>query len=98
MGLWPFGKGPLQADKIPEPKPSKQQQQQQPGADPSNDTPYLPKPVSVFEFGPSTQVGSDFLRGVCSGDNPDAVQACTWSVDTLQGKPREKKPAYRIEF
>ena len=27
-----------------------------------------------------------------------SVQACTWSVDALQGKPREKKPVYRIEF
>jgi hypothetical protein len=93
MGWWPFSKGPLQADKLPEPKATKE-----PAAAPSSDTPYLPKPVSVFEFGSTVQVGTDFLRGVCSGDNPDAVQACTWSVEPLEGKPREKKPAYRIEF
>ena len=97
MGWWPFGKGPLQADKLPEPKAAAAK----PGAVSSNVEPpsgFLPKPVSVFEFGAPVAVGTEFLRGVCSGDNPDAVQACTWSVDALQGKPREKKPVYRIEF
>ncbi len=94
MGWWPFGKDPLQAEKIPEQKTAKQGDATQDAAL----APYLPKPVSVFEFGAPVQIGNAFLRGVCSGDNPDAVQACTWSVDTLQGKPREKKPVYRIEF
>jgi hypothetical protein len=57
-----------------------------------------PKPSSVFEFGPQIQVGADMMRGVCTGDDPDAIQACTWSIEPLQGKPKEKKHSYRIEF
>lgn len=58
----------------------------------------MPKPSSVFEFGTTVQVGADFMRGVCTGDDPDAIQACTWSVEPLQGKAKEKKHLYRIEF
>lgn len=58
----------------------------------------LPKPSSVFEFGQTVQVGADFMRGVCTGDDPDAIQACTWSIEQAQGKPKEKKHQYRIEF
>ncbi|KAL6748128.1 hypothetical protein V8C86DRAFT_1798740, partial [Haematococcus lacustris] len=64
----------------------------------SDALPTLPKPSSVFEFGPQTLVGMEFMRGICTGDDPDAIQACTWSIEPLQGKPKEKKHQYRIEF
>eukprot|EP00198_Chlamydomonas_reinhardtii_P007045 XP_001696381.1 predicted protein [Chlamydomonas reinhardtii] len=58
----------------------------------------MPRPSSVFEFGPMVQVGSDYMRGVCTGDNPDAIQACTWTIEEAQGKPKEKKHVFRVEF
>ncbi|GLC58799.1 hypothetical protein PLESTB_001402300 [Pleodorina starrii] len=58
----------------------------------------MPRPSSVFEFGPMVQVGSDYMRGVCTGDNPDAIQACTWTIEEAQGKPKEKKHLFRVEF
>ncbi|GIL47898.1 hypothetical protein Vafri_4517 [Volvox africanus] len=58
----------------------------------------MPRPSSVFEFGPLVQMGSDYMRGVCTGDNPDAIQACTWTIEEAQGKPKEKKHVFRVEF
>ncbi|KXZ45166.1 hypothetical protein GPECTOR_57g456 [Gonium pectorale] len=58
----------------------------------------MPRPSSVFEFGPMVQVGADYMRGVCTGDNPDAIQACTWTISQAEGKPKEKKHVYRVEF
>ncbi|GFR40629.1 hypothetical protein Agub_g1211 [Astrephomene gubernaculifera] len=58
----------------------------------------MPRPSSVFEFGPMVQVGSEIMRGVCTGDNPDAIQACTWTIEEAQGKPKEKKHVFRVEF
>lgn len=56
----------------------------------------LPNALSTFEFGPVVIPGGDVLRGVCTGENPNVIQACTWSLDKLEGAG--KKPAYRIEF
>ncbi|PNG99011.1 hypothetical protein TSOC_015218 [Tetrabaena socialis] len=73
----------------------------QPAADPYASDPVLaamPRPCSLFEFGPTVAVGSEYMRGVCSGDNPDAIQACTWTIEELAGKPKEKKHVYRVEF
>ncbi|GLI69614.1 hypothetical protein VaNZ11_014281 [Volvox africanus] len=58
----------------------------------------MPRPSSVFEFGTLVQVGSEYMRGVCTGDNPDAIQACTWTIEEAQGKPKEKKHVFRVEF
>ncbi|KAG2486211.1 hypothetical protein HYH03_015173 [Edaphochlamys debaryana] len=58
----------------------------------------MPRPSSVFEFGPTVSVGSDYMRGVCTGDNPDAIQACTWTIEEAQGKPKEKRHVFRVEF
>lgn len=72
-----------------------------PQPDPYSSDPVLsqmPRPLSVFEFGPMVQVGSDYMRGVCTGDNPDAIQACTWTIEEAQGKPKEKKHVFRVEF
>jgi hypothetical protein len=59
-----------------------------------------PKPSSVFEFGAPLQAGQLFMRGVCAGEDPDAIQACAWSVEPVpagkQGK--DKRHVYRIEF
>jgi hypothetical protein len=57
-----------------------------------------PRPVSIFEFGKPVAVGAERLVGMCAGDNPDAIQACAWTLEPLQGKPRERRPVYRIEF
>lgn len=59
-----------------------------------------PAPSSVFEFGPLVTVGQDVMRGVCTGDNPDAIHACSWSIEpaVAQGKARDKKHLYRVEF
>lgn len=54
---------------------------------------------SVFEFGPAAQPGQLYMRGVCIGDDPDAIQACSWSIEPVtQGKGRETNHLYRIEF
>lgn len=58
----------------------------------------LPRPTSIFEFGKPAPVSAEHLVGNCAGDNPDAIQACVWTMEPLQGKPREKRPMYRIEF
>lgn len=104
MGWWPFGsKGDIHAKKLPQ----EQQQQQQPEAqelhlkqqpDDSLLAANVPKPTSIFEFGTPVPVGSDVLRGMCAGADPDAIHACTWTVEQAQGRGREKKPLYRIEF
>ena len=103
MGWLPWSKGPLTAKKAPE---ETQQQEEKPPAPsvalqdklPEGLAVALPRPNSIFEFGPSVTAGSEYMRGMCAGDNPDAIQACTWTVEPLQGKQREKKPLYRIEF
>lgn len=58
----------------------------------------MPRPSSLFEFGPMVNLDQDFLRGVCTSENPDAIQACTWSLEQTEGKPKDKRHAYRIEF
>jgi hypothetical protein len=55
-----------------------------------------PKPSSIFEFGEGVAAGGDVLRGMCAGADPDAIHACTWSVEQAQG--RKKQPKYRVEF
>lgn len=108
MGWWPFNRAPLQASKLP------QEKQQQAAAEPPAGVGLLqgspaaeavgaaaaaiPRPTSIFEFGPSVAGGSDYLRGMCAGDNPDAIQACTWSMEQAPGRARDKRPLYRIEF
>jgi hypothetical protein len=51
--------------------------------------------VSVFEFGPTVSAGGSLLKGLCTGDNPDAIQACSWVVEKNQGG---KKLKYKVEF
>lgn len=70
-------------------------------ADPYASDPVLsqmPRPSSLFEFGPMVQVGQDYMRGVCTGDDPDAIQACTWTIEEAEGKAKDKKHLYRVEF
>lgn len=55
-------------------------------------------PTSVFEFGAMVPNGGEFLKGMCAGDDPDIIQACVWSIHPVEGKPKEKKPMYKIEF
>uniref|UniRef100_A0A383VKC3 Uncharacterized protein n=1 Tax=Tetradesmus obliquus TaxID=3088 RepID=A0A383VKC3_TETOB len=104
MGWWPFGS---KADGVSAKRlDSKQDSKQQP---PVQDLQLkqgdgdilaaaLPKPTSIFEFGEPVPVGSDILRGMCAGSDPDAIHACTWTIEPAQGKGREKKPKYRVEF
>lgn len=103
MGLFPWSKDGLTAKKAPEDKGAEERPPAPSVA--TQDKPLaeglagaLPRPSSIFEFGPSVSVGDDFMKGMCTGDNPDAIQACTWTVEQLQGKAKEKKPVYRIEF
>ncbi|KAF5833963.1 hypothetical protein DUNSADRAFT_9527 [Dunaliella salina] len=59
----------------------------------------MPRPSSVFEYGPTVSVGGEYMRGVCTGEDPDALQACTWSLEPVPGaRPKDKKHLYRIEF
>ncbi|MEW5307920.1 MAG: hypothetical protein WDW38_010569 [Sanguina aurantia] len=60
----------------------------------------MPRPSNLFEFGPLVNLDQDFLRGVCTSENPDAIQACTWSLERVERKvkPKGKRHAYRIEF
>jgi hypothetical protein len=103
MGWWPFGKqGDIHAKKLPEQKETKQQQQQleellkQTGQD--NELATQAKPTSIFEFGEPVQAGGDALKGMCAGADPDAIHACTWTVEQAQGRGRQKQPKYRVEF
>lgn len=54
--------------------------------------------VSTFEFGKQVQPGDEYLKGSCAGDNPDAIQACVWSIQTSGSSGRGKQPLYHIEF
>ncbi len=57
-----------------------------------------PRPTSIFEFGEPVPAGGDLLRGMCAGADPDAIHACTWTIEPAQGRGRGKKPRYRVEF
>jgi hypothetical protein len=110
MGWWPFGsgKGDIKASKLP----GQQQQQhaqdakqleellKQTGQADNNELLGGPtaKPTSIFEFGEPVPVGGDVLRGMCAGADPDAIHACTWTVEQAQGRGRQKQPKYRVEF
>jgi hypothetical protein len=57
------------------------------------------RPTSVFAFGPTVAVGGEVLRGMCAGDDPDAIQACTWTVEKAEPGGRGGKAlAYVVEF
>eukprot|EP00798_Chlamydomonas_sp_ICE-L_P006100 gene6100-2698_t len=62
--------------------------------------PAAPHPSSVFEFGPTVTLGKPFMRGMCTGDDPDAIHACTWSIEAVDpqsnGKTQPRK--FRVEF
>lgn len=102
MGWWPFGsKGDITAKKLPAEQASKPEQQlhlKQPAGSDNEIADTLPKPTSIFEFGESVPVGNDILKGMCAGSDPDAIHACTWTIEQAQGKGRERKPKYRVEF
>jgi len=107
MGWWPFGKqGDIKAKKLPDHQQQQQQQDskqleellKQTGQDNELLGAALPKPTSIFEFGEPVPVGGDVLRGMCAGADPDAIHACTWTVEQAQGRGRERKPKYRVEF
>lgn len=111
MGWWPFGKGDVSAKPLPKQRQQqldeeaarlkKVQTAAAAGGDSKTADLFaspMPKPASIFEFGKPVAISSDHLVGMCAGDNPEAIQACTWTIEPLQGKPREKRPVYRIEF
>lgn len=101
MGWWPFGsKGDITAKKLPE-QSSQQVQELQIQKQPASDNELaesLPRPSSIFEFGEPVPGGGEILKGMCAGADPDAIHACTWTIEQAQGKGREKKPKYRVEF
>lgn len=110
--VWPFGgkdKKDAEDQKQQESTPSLQSlTKPQAPSPPPQDDPYasdpilsqMPRPSSVFEFGHTVSVGQEYMRGVCTGENPDAIQACTWSIEVAPqpAKPKEKKSTFRIEF
>ena len=112
MGWWPFGKSSVDAKPLPKARQQQLEEEQQQlqklaaagsggdaGGKPAELVPAaMPRPTSIFEFGKPAPVSADHLVGMCAGDNPDAIQACTWTIEPLQGKAREKRPVYRIEF
>jgi hypothetical protein len=108
MGWWPFGKSSVDAKQLPKARQQQADEEQQRlaaaqaagGTDAKGAAlmPPMPRPTSIFEFGKPVAISSEHLVGMCAGDNPDAIQACTWTVEPLQGKAREKRPLYRIEF
>lgn len=71
-----------------------------PAADKKSSEPSAPHPSSVFEFGATVSVGKPFMRGVCTGEDPDAIHACTWSIEAVDaqslGKAQPRK--FRVEF
>ncbi|KIZ06382.1 hypothetical protein MNEG_1569 [Monoraphidium neglectum] len=114
MGWWPFSKGPVEAKPLPKARQQQLDEDAQrlkklqtaAAGGGSGDAKAVadmfaspvPRPASIFEFGKPVPLSSDHLVGNCAGDNPDAIQACTWTIEPLQGKSREKRPVYRIEF
>lgn len=107
MGWWPFGKqGDIKAKKLPEQQQTAAQDSKQledllkqTGQDNSELLgAATAKPTSIFEFGEPVPVGGDVLRGMCAGADPDAIHACTWTVEQAQGRGRQKQPKYRVEF
>lgn len=104
MGWWPFGKqGDIQAKKLPQQQQSPDSKQleellKQTGVDNELLNASQPKPSSIFEFGEAVPAGGDVLRGMCAGADPDAIHACTWTVEQAQGRGRQKQPKYRVEF
>jgi hypothetical protein len=108
MGWWPFGggKGDVKAKRLADgdkqqPDTAKQLEEllkQAPAQDTDILAATLPKPTSIFEFGEPVPVGGEVLRGMCAGSDPDAIHACTWTIEQAQGRGREKKPRYRVEF
>jgi len=97
MGLWPFGKGGLQGKKLPEEQqPAQQDISLKTEGSGQAGLPSMPKPSSIFEFGKPVPLGAEFLRGMCAGDDPDAIQACAWTIEEAADK--QKRPLYRIEF
>lgn len=108
MGWWPFGRGSVEAKPLPKARAQQLDTERAAaaqlaaagGAKPGDGTfpAQPPRPASIFEFGKPLPITADHLVGMCAGDNPDAIQACTWSIEPLQGKAREKRPVYRIEF
>lgn len=107
--VWPFGGKKESEEQVPMETPSLQSltkpqtQASAPQDDPYASDPILsqmPRPSSVFEFGQTVSAGQGYMRGVCTGENPDAIQACTWSIEVAPqpAKPKEKKSTYRIEF
>lgn len=110
MGWWPFSKGDVHAKPLPRQRQQQLDDEQQQlkqlqtaagGGDGKPTDVFTqppPRPTSIFEFGKPVPISSDHLVGMCAGDNPDAIQACTWTIEPLQGKAREKRPLYRIEF
>ena len=99
MGWWPFRRGALEAKKrgkdggkgVSVNGPDLQAASAAEGFAPA-----ITRPTSVFEFGPPVAAGAEFLRGMCAGDNPDAIQACTWSVETVEKKAKGRK--FLVEF
>lgn len=101
MGWWPFGpKGDITAKKLPEQssQPAQELQIKKQLGSENELAEQLPRPSSIFEFGEPVPVGGDILKGMCAGSDPDAIHACTWTIEQAQGKGREKKPRYRVEF
>lgn len=110
MGWWPFsGKGTVSAKRAAAPTAAEaaadaaaiaqaRDVAAQLGADPGLLPVTMARPTSIFEFGEPVPVGGEVLRGMCAGTDPDAIQACTWSLEPVQGKGRERRPHYRVEF
>jgi hypothetical protein len=118
MGWWPFGRGgDLAASKLPDQQQKKQaaagvttaataaasRAASAAAADPALAA--VARPTSVFAFGPTVAPGGEVLRGMCAGDDPDAIQACTWTVEKAEASPRPgaaarggKSHAYVVEF
>jgi hypothetical protein len=96
MGWWPFRRGPLEAKKLPKDKLAVLDGPELQAASAEGFPPAITRPTSIFEFGPPVAGGGEFLRGMCAGDNPDAIQACTWSVEQVQVKAKARK--FLVEF
>jgi hypothetical protein len=104
MGWWPFGRGgDLAASKLTDGGGGKKQASAAAaaGVTTSAADPALAlvatRPTSVFAFGPVVAPGGDVLRGMCAGDDPDAIQACTWTIEKAQ-QGAGKAHAYVVEF
>lgn len=43
------------------------------------------------------KLGDEMMRGVCIGEDPHAIEACTWVIEPIKAS-KDNHHRYRVEF